>query len=147
MKVKTAIAIITSCTSARDALEKLALPRCRLRKLLTSRAFREAMEDYRIVTQAIVTDRAGQFAGWMMGNLAQLTNGDNEDSARKACLAALAQAMDGHIRPPGAGRPPKTALDGLHKELLKLVQIPSSAPGNDPQEPLVSEQKPTNIDK
>jgi hypothetical protein len=42
----------------------------------------------------------------MMGNLANLTNGRNEDSARKACMAGLSQAMDGHIRP-GPGRPAK----------------------------------------
>jgi hypothetical protein len=104
------------------------------------------MEDYRIITHAIVTDRAGQFAGWTMGNLANLTNGDNEDSARKACLAALAQALDGRIRPPG-GRPPKTILNDLHKELLKLVQDPKLASENTPQSLPACEQKSPNIDK
>jgi len=106
MDVQTAVKIITSSTSARDAIERMNLPRCRLHALLTSRAFIRTMEDYRIVTRALVTIRAGQFAGYMMGNLANLTNGDNEDSARKAAMAGLSQAMDGHIRP-GPGRPAK----------------------------------------
>jgi hypothetical protein len=99
MDVKTAVEIITSCTSARDAIEKLNLPRCRLHALLTSRAFIQTMEDYRTITKCIITYRAGQYGGWMMGNLANLTNGRNEDSSRKACMAGLSQAMDGHIRP------------------------------------------------
>jgi hypothetical protein len=77
------------------------------------------MEDYRIIAKAIITDRAGQFGGWMMGNLAQLTNGRNEDCARKAAMAGLSQAMDGHIRP-GPGRPAKTPT------------LPAHAPGATP---------------
>ena len=143
MKVDTAIEIITSCTSARDAIEKLGIPRCRLRKLLTSRRFKEEMENYRLVTQTIVTTRAGQYAGWMMGNLANLTNGDNEDSARKACLSALAQAMEGKIRDANVGRPPRTFLQNLGRELLKLA----SKPQNTPDSPPVFDENVANNDR
>jgi hypothetical protein len=107
MDVKTAVEIIASSVDAREAIEKLGLLPCRLHALLNSRAFTQAMEDYRIVTRSIITIRAGQFGGWMMGNLAHLTDGRNEDSARKACMAGLSQAMDGRLRP-APGRPAKT---------------------------------------
>jgi hypothetical protein len=107
MDVQTAVEIIASSTDARSAIERMNLPRCRLHALLTSRTFIQTMEDYRIVTQSLCTMRAGQYAGLMMINLANMTNGNNEDSSRKAAMAGLSQAMDGHIRP-GPGRPPKT---------------------------------------
>jgi hypothetical protein len=113
MDVKTAVEIIASSVDAREAIEKLDLLPCRLHALLTSRAFTQAMEDYRIVTRSIITIRAGQFGGWMMGNLAHLTDGRNEDSARKACMAGLSQAMDGHLRP-APGRPAKRPAFPAH---------------------------------
>jgi hypothetical protein len=113
MDVKTAVEIIASSVDAREAIEKLGLLPCRLHALLNSRAFIQAMDNYRLVTKSIVTIRAGQYGGWMMGNLANLTNGNNEDSARKACMAGLSQAMDGHIRP-GPGRPSKTPTFAAH---------------------------------
>jgi hypothetical protein len=143
MKVNDAVAIISSCTSARDAIDKLGLPRCRLHKLLASRAFREEMENYRQITNTIVTARAGQYAGWMMGNLANLTNGDNEDSARKACMAALAQAVDGKIRHANGGRPPKSLLQNITEQMLKLA----SNPQNTTDLPPAPEQKMTNNDR
>ena len=143
MDVKTAVEIITSCTSARDAIEKLNLPRCRLHALLTSRAFIQTMEDYRTITKCIITYRAGQYGGWMMGNLANLTNGDNEDSARKACMAALAQAVDGKIRHANGGRPPKSLLQNITEQMLKLA----SNPQNTTDLPPAPEQKMTNNDR
>lgn len=90
-------------------LEELRIPLCRLRRIMHSRRFRHEMELQREATRAFMALSTADQAFWIVRRLRELSEGRNEDSARKICYTLLNTLLDGH-----QGRPLSSTVPNVH---------------------------------
>jgi hypothetical protein len=101
--------LLRSGVSVPQILEELRIPPSRLRRIMQSKRFIEHMELQREATRAFMALTTADQAFWIVRRLRELSEGRNEDSARKVCYALLNTLLDGHH-----GRPLSSTTPNVH---------------------------------
>jgi len=120
-RIDQVIEAIKGTCNPDDALERLNMKPSRLLRILNSPTFKARMEVRNRLVQHIINRTASMYSSGMMINLANLTNCDNSDAARKACLIALANAVGHKSVMPGSPRR-KSTLDEMATMVLRLAE-------------------------
>jgi hypothetical protein len=127
-RIDQVIEAIKGTCNPDDALRVLKMKPSRLMRVLNSPTFKARMELRNRLAQHIINRTAGQYASWLMGMLANMANCNDSDTARKAYVIALANAVGSKPVMPGIPRR-KSNLDEMAALVLRLAE---KAAGNAP---------------